>query len=158
MTAHQPAFAGSELLAPDTVLPEQLAAPRRDSLISGERALMLAVLEDAIRCYLEPPRGAIRIQREAEHWLWSADETWPFSFVNICDALGIAAGPLRRKLREQTAPGRGACLATGGAAPAERDSPRIRIRLRTGGFGMRPARRRPQPVLAAELSARAALG
>lgn len=156
MTADQPAFAGTELLAPDTVLPEQLAAPRRDSLICGERALMLAVLEDAIRCYVEPPRGGLRVRREAEHWIWSADESWPFSFVNICDALGIAAGPLRRKLRSQ-APANAARV-DAAATPMERDSPRIRIRLRTGGFGMRPARRRPRPVLAAELTARAALG
>lgn len=155
----QPAFAGTELLAPDTVLPEQLAAPRRDSLICGERALMLAVLEDAIRCYLEPPRGAIRIQREAENWIFNGDESWPFSFVNICDALGLAAGPMRRKLREQSTPANAPRVAAAGdVAPVAADGPRIRIRLRTGGFGMRPARRRPQPVLAAELTARAAMG
>lgn len=151
----QPAFAGTELLAPDTVLPEQLAATRRDSLICGEKALMLAVLEDAIRCFLEPPRGAVRVQREAEHWIFSGDESWPFSFVNICDALGIAAGPMRRKLRAQVAAADAPRVAV---AANESESPRIRIRLRTGGFGMRPARRRPQPVLTAELTARAALG
>lgn len=154
----QPAFVGTELLAPDTVLPEQLTSPRRDSLICGERALMLAVLEDAIRCYLEPPRGALRVQREAEHWIFSADETWPFSFVNICDALEIAAGPLRRKLRSQTVTGLAPRIEANGLAPSADESPRIRIRLRTGGFGMRPARRRPQPVLTAELTARAAHG
>jgi hypothetical protein len=158
MMNDQPAYAGTELLAPDTVLPEQLAAPRRDSLISGERALMLAVLEDAIRCYLEPPRGAVRVQREAENWIFHGDESWPFSFVNICDALGLAAGPMRRKLREQCRPANAPRVAGTNVAGPVAEAPRIRIRLRTGGFGMRPARRRPQPVLAAELTARAAMG
>jgi hypothetical protein len=156
MMNDQPAFAGTELLAPDTVLPEQLSATRRDSLICGEKALMLAVLEDAIRCFLEPPRGAVRVQREAEHWIFSGDEIWPFSFVNICDALGIAAGPMRRKLRAQCTAADAPRVGVDQIAVNEPESPRIRIRLRTGGFGMRPARRRPQPVLTAELTARAA--
>src|SRR5262249_43092107 len=88
----------ASLFAPDLVLPDQLAAPRRDSLVSGERALMLAVLEDAIRC-LEAPaaRGASteREARNARHWVTARPSAWPFSFVNICETLGIEPVRLR---------------------------------------------------------------
>src|SRR5262245_32024706 len=44
----------AELFAPEIVLPEQLQQGfRRDSYLSGEKALMLAVLEDGIRCFQE---------------------------------------------------------------------------------------------------------
>ena len=48
----------AELFAPDIVLPEQFfEGARRDSYISGEKALMLAVLEDGIRCFQEHLRN-----------------------------------------------------------------------------------------------------
>ena len=44
----------AELFAPEIVLPEQLQQGyRRDSYLCGEKALMLAVLEDGIRCFQE---------------------------------------------------------------------------------------------------------
>src|SRR4029453_18750262 len=49
----------ADLFAPDIVLPEQFfEGARRDSCISGEKALMLAVLEDGIRCFQEHLRNA----------------------------------------------------------------------------------------------------
>ena len=48
----------AELFAPDIILPEQFfEGARRDSYISGEKALMLAVLEDGIRCFQEHLRN-----------------------------------------------------------------------------------------------------
>jgi hypothetical protein len=80
------------LFAPETLLPSQLGAPRGDALVCGERALMLAVLEDAIRC-LDSPRG--RLAREAHDWILADDDGWPFSFVRIAEALGVEAQRLR---------------------------------------------------------------
>ena len=67
----------------------------------GERRLMLAVLIDAIR--------ALRTHRSSAHNLrgsraWLRDRAWfkaedlggPFSFVNICAALGLEADYVRR--------------------------------------------------------------
>ena len=64
---------------------------------------MLAILADAINIFQgcqssgELPRG--RLFREAEEWIFSSDERWPFSFVTVCDALGIEPQALRRHLR-----------------------------------------------------------
>jgi hypothetical protein len=44
-------------------------------------------------------------------WLSSDDIGWPFSFVNICHALGIDPGWLRRRIREQRDPARRLCRA-----------------------------------------------
>lgn len=69
----------------------------------GERKLMLAVLIDAIRTLSQrfaAARGAHRhawLQDQA--WVWSEDPITPFSFVNICAALGLDAGYVRRLIR-----------------------------------------------------------
>lgn len=69
----------------------------------GERKLMLAVLIDAIRVLsrrFSAARGAHRhawLQDEA--WVRSEDHVAPFSFVNICGALGLNAGYVRRLIR-----------------------------------------------------------
>jgi hypothetical protein len=64
-----------------------------------ERRLLLAILADAIvRCrrLATAPRHASIELREAERWVRSDDREWPCSFVNVCEALDIAHGPLRR--------------------------------------------------------------
>jgi hypothetical protein len=93
----------AELFAPDIVLPEQFfEGARRDSYISGEKALMLAVLEDGIRCFqehLRNPRSNPRLlSREAEEWIRAIDYDWPFSFNNVCETLGIDPSALRAAL------------------------------------------------------------
>jgi len=93
----------ADLFSPDIVLPEQFfAGARRDSYISGEKALMLAVLEDGIRCFqehLRNPRSNPRLlSQQAEDWIRAVDYDWPFSFNNICETLGIDASALRATL------------------------------------------------------------
>jgi hypothetical protein len=93
----------ADLFAPDIVLPEQFfEGARRDSYISGEKALMLAVLEDGIRCFqehLRNPRSNPRLlSREAEDWIRAVDYDWPFSFNNVCETLGIDPSALRAAL------------------------------------------------------------
>ena len=56
---------------------------------------MAAVLEDAIdslRHPCGPRRRRARLQREVLAWLESSDQTWPFAFRSICDALGLDPG------------------------------------------------------------------
>ena len=93
----------SDVLGPDVILPQQFFdGPRRDSDFSPEKALMLAVLEDAIRCfqeYFRTTRARPRmLSRQAERWIRTRDWNWPFSFNNVCDALGIDADCMRDTL------------------------------------------------------------
>jgi hypothetical protein len=93
----------AELFGPDVMLPEQFfEGARRDSYISGEKALMLAVLEDGIRCFqehLRNPRSNPRLlSRQAEEWIRAVDYDWPFSFNNVCETLGIDPSALRAAL------------------------------------------------------------
>ncbi|MBI4515008.1 MAG: hypothetical protein HY699_04230 [Deltaproteobacteria bacterium] len=67
----------------------------------GERRLMLAVLLDAIRTFgvgrpSAPRIQAYRIWLRERAWFQAEDRSSPFSFVNICDALGIDADYVRR--------------------------------------------------------------
>ena len=69
---------------------------------SGPRALMLAVLEDAVRC-IEEGRWrrhfrARRLAAEAEAWVRCERREWPFSFVNICEVLGFDVDAMRAHL------------------------------------------------------------
>jgi hypothetical protein len=93
----------ADLFGPDILLPEQFfEGARRDSYISGEKALMLAVLEDGIRCFqehLRNPRSNPRLlSQQAEEWIRAVDYEWPFSFNNVCETLGIDPSALRGAL------------------------------------------------------------
>lgn len=93
-----------ELLSYVSVLPEQFYGPQA-GLASGrpEAALMCAVLEDALLCFqkglLRQGRRVQRLAREAEEWLFSDDDLWPFSFVSICAVLGLEPASVRRGLQ-----------------------------------------------------------
>ena len=93
----------ADLFEPDFVLPEQLLEGyRNDSYLSGEKALMLAVLEDGLRCFQEHFRNARYnprlLSQEAEEWIRAEDWDWPFSFNNVCDALGLDPEAMRASL------------------------------------------------------------
>ena len=69
--------------------------------MAGERALMRAVLEDAIRCLVGevgPRYQRGRLAAEARAWIEGADPHWHFSFENLCDGLGLDSGRLRARL------------------------------------------------------------
>ncbi len=93
----------AELLTPESILPEQFfSGPRKDADSSPERALMLAVLEDGIRCFQQfMHTQSVRrrmLARQAERWIRRRDDDWPFSFDNVCGTLGIDSSNLRRAL------------------------------------------------------------
>ena len=93
-----------QILPPAAVLPEQLHSARaHPSLAEGTVALMRAVLVDAIDCFQNQERKntvrARTLGQEAERWIFSDEDSWPFSFVNICAVLGLDVGYVRRGLQ-----------------------------------------------------------
>jgi hypothetical protein len=93
------------LFVPDAITPEQYYDSRRDdSAIRPLKRLMMAVLEDALRCFqnnadaMSGPRK--RLFLEAEQWLCGEGGDGPFSFETICETLGIEPRFLRGGLRE----------------------------------------------------------
>lgn len=89
----------------DTVDPEQFFDVfRRKEHLEPEKALLFAVLEDAIHCYTKYTFARDRVGKErfqeAEHWLMQAENDWIFSFANVCDVVGLNPGYLRRGLRD----------------------------------------------------------
>jgi len=67
----------------------------------GERELMRAVLEDAIRCLageIGPSRERGQLAADAHDWIAASDGRSPFSFENICDALDLDSSSLRARL------------------------------------------------------------
>ncbi|HTM08700.1 MAG TPA: hypothetical protein VL754_09950 [Verrucomicrobiae bacterium] len=67
-----------------------------------EQDLMLAVLEDAIACYmnhLKPKSISSRaLFEDAERWFFDAHGDWIFSFANICHTVGLDPNYVRRGL------------------------------------------------------------
>lgn len=85
------------------VLPAQMSGGMRwDADTSGSRALMLAVLKDALRCIEEGRRRrrfrTRRLATEAEAWVHCDRGESPFSFVNICEVLGFDVDAVRVRL------------------------------------------------------------
>jgi hypothetical protein len=75
-----------------------------------ERALMLAVLEDAVACYagkLKAPRENPKIlRRQAAFWLSCEDWDSPFSFNNVCEALALDPTAIRERILSESEAGR----------------------------------------------------
>jgi len=125
----------ADLFAPDIVLPEQFfEGARRDSQASGEKALMLAVLEDGIRCFqehLRNPRSNPRLlSQQAEAWIRAVDYDWPFSFNNVCETLGIDPGALRDALLDWKAKRLTERDSQGGPTPAAKKVYRLHLRTK----------------------------
>jgi len=104
----------THLLQPDTVLPSQYyAALRRKTIQEPERRLVIAILEDAVDCYVKhmfsSDRRSHQLFLDAEEWFADGDREWPFSFENVCEFLGLEPGYMRNGLkalkeREQARP------------------------------------------------------
>jgi hypothetical protein len=120
-----------EYLTPDLTLPEQYYMRHQgDDGMGPERALMYAVLKDAIRSFYKNV-GATRrkykkVLAEAEAWLSEDSWDYPFSFLVICETLNIDAVCLRTRLFEW------------------RDA-ELRRRAMTGEKASRPSGRSPFP-------------
>jgi hypothetical protein len=80
---------------------------RRREYLEPEKALLLAVLEDAVDCFLEYHMAEDRVGKarfqEAEEWIMQSGNEWLFSYENVCELLGLNPEYLRRGLRQWSA-------------------------------------------------------
>jgi hypothetical protein len=96
----------AQLMVPDILTPVQYYdGMRRDDLATGAiERLMLAVLEDALRCLQTCAKARTSIRRrmffEAQAWVSDRTARGPFAFDAICDAIGIEPNRLRDGIRE----------------------------------------------------------
>ena len=95
---------GGSIFAPDTLLPSQYFDRVRDRAAAGggERRLMAAALEDAVRIYLKhaggPGEGG-ELFRETEAWIEERGADRLYAFENVCAVLDLDADYLRRGLQ-----------------------------------------------------------
>jgi hypothetical protein len=70
----------------------------RTGQLTGTKALMLAVLEDGIRCYLG---GSRMLAQEAEFWIFHSPQRRqsPFLFSVVCEVLGLDPEAVRATLK-----------------------------------------------------------
>lgn len=97
--------AGTTLFQPDSLLPAQFfVALKQRSQACGERRLMAAILEDAVDCFQKylwaKDNRSRNLRLEAESWFLSDDDSWPFSFINVCYALDLEPDFIRRGLMQ----------------------------------------------------------
>lgn len=81
-------------LQPDAILPTQFfQSLRSKGQFDGERRLMIAVLEDAVNCFMKQLHAiepkARQLYLDAEEWITTEDRTWFFAFDNVCDTLDL---------------------------------------------------------------------
>ena len=95
------------VLAPDVLLPAQYFARIRSVTKSRERLLWVRVLEDAADCWIRFHRsGNARHERlaiDAGRWINGTHES-RFSFVDVCEMLGIDPDYLRRGIFSRPGP------------------------------------------------------
>jgi hypothetical protein len=89
---------------PDVLLPSQFFGSARAQTFSSEQRLMLAVLTDAINILgdyrVSPNQRKWKSFNEVSFWVFGSGITGPMSFDHVCDALGVNAEALRRRLSE----------------------------------------------------------
>ena len=103
MELESSAIAG--IMIPDALTPGQYYDGMRadDACVRPIKRLMLAVLEDAMRCYQTYAASRSSAQRrlfvEAEAWLMDRRADGAFAFITVCETLGIDPNCLREGLR-----------------------------------------------------------
>ena len=104
LVAAEPIDGGAYLSRiPDVILPSQFFESVGAQTFSCEQRLMLAVLADAINVLGSTDPSNLRKRNsfnEAWSWVFAKRITSSLSFDHVCDALGINAESLRRRLSE----------------------------------------------------------
>jgi hypothetical protein len=125
---------------------EPLLGGQRDGGVGGpERALMRAMLQDAVLCLVgeaAPANEKARLAADARYWVTSRSRAWLFAFENVCDALGIDAGYARAHLlrladRQPLTD----------AAASDTDQPRCERTILHGMHGLRKGGSRPRRAI-----------
>lgn len=93
------------LFQPDTLTTEEyLGNCRRKTPVEPEKILILAVLEDGIRCFQDHARARSvkkkKLFDEAQQWLFCDDSDWLFSFTSVCSLLGFDPDYIRGGLKK----------------------------------------------------------
>lgn len=88
---------------PDELLSAQYFERTQKKIeVMPEKDLMLSILEDAVCCFqkylLAPDKRGKILFEEAKRWIFDDDESWVFSYRNVCDVLGIDGDYLRSGL------------------------------------------------------------
>jgi hypothetical protein len=99
-------IAHEELIAPELTLPVQFRdmwhGPRA---ASPEKILAVSVLGQAANDLqsfrFARPRRRQRLFVEAYNWVASSDRSWPYAFLNLCDALCLSADSVRAQLLDE---------------------------------------------------------
>jgi hypothetical protein len=92
------------------MLPVQYLRAADGRRMEPHKRLMLAVLQtvvdDCRRLVVRHTGGSAerRMTEEARAYIASTDRSWPFSFENLCEAMGLDANCLRRELATSPAP------------------------------------------------------
>jgi hypothetical protein len=91
------------LFQPDVLIPAQYFDTLRSKTgMEPEKRLLLAVLEDAVRCFQDNVSAESDAKKklfaEAAEWFLYKSDDWAFSFENICDALGLNPEYMHRGL------------------------------------------------------------
>jgi hypothetical protein len=107
--AMEPAIYMEELLKPEAILPVQFSDIWNGSRkTTPERALVVVVLwqaaDDLQKYRFARGRKQQRLYMEAYHWVASDDCSWPYSFVNLCEALNLSPEHLRAELLSARTP------------------------------------------------------
>jgi hypothetical protein len=124
---------GAGVFQPDFLLPLQFfTGTRGKGCAEGERRLMLAILEDAVDCFqkylgTKESRGRL-LCSDAEEWFMSDDRSWLFSFVNVCEILGLQPDFIRQGLQDWKAKQLEKALSPKPIAPEGQAQPRGRKR------------------------------
>jgi len=81
---------------------------RRSEHLEPEKALLMAILEDAIHLYYKyrgaRDRAARERFREVDDWFMRESNRWLFSFANICELLALDPQYVRRGLLASAGP------------------------------------------------------
>lgn len=93
------------LFQPDTLVAEEyLGNFRRKTPLEPEKTLVLAVLEDGIRCFQDNASARDgkkkKLFEEAQQWLFCDDSDWLFSFTSVCGLLGFDPDYIRGGLKK----------------------------------------------------------
>ena len=95
------------------MLPVQYLQPGGGRRVEPQKRLMVAVLQTVLddfrgsvyRCAAGLPAPIDRrAYEQARAYVASTDRTWPFSFENVCEAIGLDADGLREELDVTGAP------------------------------------------------------
>lgn len=91
------------IFQPDILIENQYQSTfRRRFHLDPERVLMLAVLQDAVVCFQDNVKANCKrkqlMHTDAAEWIANEDRSYPFSFENVCEALGYDPAYMRQGL------------------------------------------------------------